>query len=88
MSVACRLPYTLLKQIQTDLTTLTQTVRSLQTQSDKDDTLHTLQSTVDSIGAVLCSAETSTSNLLLHPTFMDCKVGTLSFLDNFGTRMI
>ena len=45
----------------------------------------TLQSTVDSIGAVLSSAQTSLDNVFLHPTFTECTVGTLNYLDDFGT---
>ena len=86
MSVTCRFPYALLQQIQDDLATLTRTVHTLQTQSDSDSVLlQSLQSTVDSIGAVLSSAETSTTNVYLHPTFTDCVVGTLSYLDDSGT---
>ena len=60
-------------------------VHSLQTQSNNDDTLLcTLQSTVISIGAVLSSTETSTSNMFLHPILTDRTVGTLSYLDDFG----
>ena len=33
---------------------------------------------------IMLVAETSTSNVLLHPTFTDCTVGTLSYLDDFG----
>ena len=85
MSVTCRFPYALLQQIQDDLATLTRTVHTLQTQSDSDAVLlQSLQSTVDSIGAVLSSAETSTTNVFLHPTFTDCVVGTLSYLDDSG----
>ena len=85
MSVTCRFPYALLQQIQDDLATLTRTVHTLQTQSDSDAVLlQSLQSTVDSIVAVLSSAETPTPNVFLHPTFTDCVVGTLSYLDDDG----
>ena len=73
MSVTCRFPYALLQQIQNDLAALTQMVHSLQTQNNSDSVLlQSLQSTVDSISGVLSSAETSTSNMCLHPTFTDC----------------
>ena len=35
-------------------------------------------------GLVLSSAETSTSNTFLHPTFTTCTVRTLSYLDDSG----
>ena len=86
MSVTCRFPFALLQQIQNDLAALPQTVVFLQTQKNSDSVLlESLQSTVDSIGAVLSSAQTSLSNVYLHPTFTDCTVGTLSYLDDSGT---
>ena len=86
MSVTCRFPFALLQQIQNDLAALTQTVVSLQTQNNSDSVLlESLQSTVNSISAVLSSAQTSLSNVYLHPTFTDCTMGTLSYLDNSGT---
>ena len=35
--------------------------------------------------AVLSSTETNADHLLMHPTFTDCVVGTLSYLDDLGT---
>ena len=64
---------------------LTNTVHTLQIHSNKDDTLlHTLQTTVETIGKVLSSTETNLANAFLHPTFIDCTVGSLSYLDDFG----
>ena len=37
------------------------------------------------MGSVLSSTETDTDNVFLHPTFTDCTVGALSYLDDFGT---
>ena len=51
MSVMCRFPLALLQQIQNDLANLTRTVQTLQTTTYNSLVL-TLQSTVDSIGAV------------------------------------
>ena len=83
MSVTCRFPLALLQQIQNDLATLTRTVQTLQTTTDNSLVL-TLQSTVDSIAAVLSSTQTSIDNVFLHPTFTECTVGTLNYLDNFS----
>ena len=83
MSVMCRFPLALLQQIQNDLATLTHTVQTLQTTTDNSLIL-TLQSTVDSIAAVLSSTQTSINNVFLHPTFTECTVGTLNYLDDFG----
>ena len=86
MSVTCRFPYALLQQLQNDVESLSRTVRALQTQTDNEDALlHTLRNTVESMGSVLSSTETDTDNVFLHPTFTDCTVGTLSYLDDFGT---
>ena len=86
MSVTCRFPYTLLQQLQNDVESLSRTVRALQTQTDNEDALlHTLRNTVESMGSVLSSTETDTDNVFLHPTFTDCTVGALSYLDDFGT---
>ena len=83
MSVTCRFPLALLQQIQHDLAALTRTVQTLQTTTDNSLVL-TLQSTVDSIAAVLSSTQTSINNVFLHPTFTECTVGTLNYLDDFG----
>ena len=83
MSVTCRFPLALLQQIQNDLAALTRTVQTLQTTTDNSLVL-TLQSTVDSIAAVLSSTQTSIDNVFLHPTFTECTVGTLNYLDDFG----
>ena len=83
--MTCIFNYALLQEIQNNIATLTQTVLTFLIQSNNDDTLlHTLQSTVDSIGAVSSSAETSIANVFLHPTFTGT-IGTLNYLDNFST---
>ena len=83
MSVTCRFPLALLHQIQNDLAALTRTVQTLQNTTDNSLVLR-LQSTIDSIGSVLSSTQTSLDNVFLHPTFTDCTVGTLNYLDDFG----
>ena len=84
LSVTCRFPFALLQQIQDDLATLTQTIHSFQAQNDNSPLQQSLQSTVDSIGTVLASAETSSLNVYLHLTYTNCTVGTLSYLDDDG----
>jgi len=83
MSVTCRFPLALLHQIQNDLAALTRTVQTLQNTTNNSLVVR-LQSTIDSIGSVLSSTQTSLDNVFLHPTFTDCTVGTLNYLDDFG----
>ena len=62
-------------------------VSTLQTQvlvNNKDALLATLWTPVDSMSAVLSSAETPLTSLFLHPTFTNCTVVTLNYLDNFS----
>ena len=67
---------------------LSKTVTDLQNQNTAatDSVLIlSLQNTIKSVCAVLSSTETKADHLLMHPTFTDCVVGTLSYLDDLGT---
>ena len=72
MSVTCRFPLALLHQIQNDLAALTRTVQTLQNTTDNSLVLR-LQSTIDSIGSVLSSTQTSLDNVFMHPTLLNAQ---------------
>ena len=87
MSVTCRFPYALIQQLQKDVESLSKAVAELQSQNTAaadGALLLRLQSTIDSVCAVLSSTETEADNMLMHPTFTDCTVGTLNYLDDLG----
>ena len=71
MSIHARFPYAFLQQIRDDLNSITKAVQLL-------------QSTVESIGTVLSGQNTELNNVFSHPTFTDCTVGTLSYVDDEG----
>ena len=87
MSVTCRFPYALIQQLQKDVETLSKAVADFQSQNTAaadGALLLRLQTTIDSVCAVLSSTETNADGMLMHPTFTDCTVGALNYLDDLG----
>ena len=87
MSVTSRFPYALIQQLQKDVESLSRLVTDLQNQNTAaaDSALIvSLQNTIHSVCAVLSSTETETDNVFMHPTFTDCTVGVLKYLDDEG----
>ena len=88
MSVTSRFPFALIQQLQKDVETLSRAVTTLQNQNEaaaNGTLILSLQNTVHSVYAVLSSTETEADNVLMHPTFTDCTVGMLNYLDDEGT---
>ena len=88
MSVTCRFPYALIQQLQKDVESLSKAVADLQSQNTaaaNGALLLRMQSTIDSVCAVLSSTETNANSVLMHPTFTECTVGSLNYLDDLGT---
>ena len=85
MSVTSRFPYALIQQLQKDVESLSRAVASLQNQNASEESLIlSLQNTLQSVCDVLSSATTESDNLLMHPTFTECTVGVLNYLDDEG----
>ena len=85
MSVTSRFPFALIQQLQKDVESLSRAVTDLQNATAADGALIlSLQNTIHSVCAVLSSTETEADNVFMHPTFTDCTVGVLSYLDDEG----
>ena len=86
MSFTSRFPYTLIQQLQKDVDSLSRAVTDLQNTTAADGSLLvSLQNTINSVCAVLSSDETNANSMFMYPTFTDCTVGTLNYLDDLGT---
>ena len=59
-------------------------VTSLQNAAADGALILSLQNTIHSVCAVLSSTETDADNVFMHPTFTDCTVGVLNYLDDNG----
>ena len=85
MSVTSRFPFALIQQLQKDVGSLSRLVTELQNQNADDGVLIlSLQNTLQSVCAVLSSTTTEPDNMFMHPTFTECTVGVLNYLDDEG----
>ena len=86
MSVTSRFTFALIQQLQKDVDALSRAVTDLQNQSAaaNGSLILSLQNTLQSVCDVLSSTTTEPDNVFMHPTFTECTVGVLNYLDDEG----